>query len=308
LSTLINKSNFIRNLDYRPFFSISGKAALRVSAAFVFPQHRHMRQFQLIFLLFHFFFGSSIAQDFTGEQIFYLYDGSFIKGKMIAVTPDSLVKIRLSNGTEIELPDSLIWQQRRSQSDELLLRDGRKLLKKGVYASIGFHTLTAKRSLNYFNNDKVRWGLGGHYSAGYRFSPALAVGGGVGLDAHEFMLMPVFVEIQGCLVRKNKSGNQTLWFGGARLKRKIPLCYQLQLGWNLPVEEYFRDWEFEKIKGGLLVYPAVGLLFPSRSGTTFRLDFGYKFQEYVWSYQNDWTGTKDRILLKSATLRCGWLF
>jgi hypothetical protein len=76
-------------------------------------------------------------------------------------------------------------------------------------------------------------------------------------------------------------------------------------------EIFTKNEDGTKIKGGWMAYPAVGLLFPSRSGTTFRLDAGYKLQSYRREYSPAWDSNYrivDKIILKSLALRAGWIF
>jgi hypothetical protein len=199
-----------------------------------------------------------------------------------------------------------------------VLKDGRRMLDKGRYTTLSFHTLTANRGSE--SDDGKRWGFGGHFSTGYQFSPALALGGGIGLDIHQYVFAPVFVEISGNFVRKAYHAGQTddrnsIWFGGefqkVKRKRHFPFCYALQIGYNVPVHELFNGENEANLGGGALIYPSLGLQFPSRLGTTFRLDVGYKFQYFTKNFAPVWWTsyeTRDAVTLKSFALRAGWLF
>jgi hypothetical protein len=256
---------------------------------------------------------SGFAQN-EPRTLLYLTDGSFLKGTIEDTLPDAMLQVRLTDGSKIEVSQSLLWQVREISKSDQLLPDGRKMLEKGGYSLVGFQTLSARRISNWDNS--LRWGLGVQYSAGYQFSPRLAVGAGIGLDSHEFFFMPVFLEARGSWVNMNALKNRnrpSRWFGkSSTYRRRVPLCYSLQLGYNLPVEEVFsNNADGTKIKGAWMAYPAIGLLFPSRSGTTFRLDAGYKLQAYRREYSPRWDETYrvvDKVLLKSFALRAGWIF
>lgn len=249
------------------------------------------------------------AQENTPAQLIYLQDGSQLKGQIL--TTDSTTgttRIRLSDQSEIEISSSLILLAQPLRAHYQITPRGRQILQKGPYSSIAFHTLSAKKSGEFETG--TRWDVGGHFSSGYQFGPFLAVGGGFGLDANEYFFAPVFAELRGYL-----SGRKWQVFksepapvGG---RRYLPVSYSLQVGYNLPIEEMFADREFEKVKGGLLFYPSIGVLFPTRRGTLFQLDFGYKFQRYSKETSFDWWGTystEENFTLKSLAIRTGCIF
>jgi hypothetical protein len=264
---------------------------------------------------------SGFAQN-EPRTLLYLTDGSFLKGTIEDTLPGAMLQVRLTDGSKIEVSQNLILKISKNKVEEILLRDGRRVLDKGIYYEFSIYSLSAQ--LYSERDENLRWGLGAHYSMGYQFSPMLAVGAGIGIDAHKYFLMPVFVEVGGILVKRNQrpkkeANREVSWHREAIFVKKrqgrgrqFPLSYNLQAGYNFPIEEAFtNDGDFTKVRGGWMVYPSVGILFPSRTGASFRLDAGYKFQGYKIEYRSRWTNgflATDKVLLKSMTIRLGLIF
>jgi hypothetical protein len=284
----------------------------------VFLKFSGMKRF-FLFLFFVLQLGiSGFSQKASQVRLIYLTDGSFLRGTLLDTLENEAVVIQLSEGTRLELPLSLLWQVRQSNEEDLLLSDGRRVLEKGFYSSFSVHTLSARRSSN--QDENLRWGLGGHFTAGHQFDPLLKVGLGIGLDAHEYFFVPLFAEAGGFFVKRSlrpktrKSPNNIEWFDGRKIsiRRKFPLCYNFQVGYNLPAAKLFNNENsFEKIRGGFMFYPSLGVMVPSRNRATFRLDVGYKFQRYKRIYESNWWWnweSSDKVSLKSFAMRVGWYF
>ena len=258
----------------------------------------------VLFLLFSLFLATGLfAQK---EVVVYLKNGSQLRGQLLDAGEENIVQLSLMADDTIELDKDMVEHIDHRPASYQVLNNGSRVLKKGKYSSFGFHTLTAEYPTDW--QEGLRVNLGAHFSMGHQFSRALGLGAGIGLDLHEQVFVPVFLETSG-LSRKPV-------FAGNTGSIEVPFSWSLQVGYNLPVEEWLFDPnEFEKLKGGWLVYPAIGLAFPSRKGHTFRFDFGYKFQRYTRTYDQDWWwwGSSeyeqvDRVTLKSLALRAGWFF
>ena len=214
-----------------------------------------------------------------------------------------MLTVLLTDGQVVEVPTNSIFRQKRVRGDQHVFADGRAALSKGRYYSIGIHTLTAKREVD--KETETRWNYGGHFSTGYMFKHWFGLGGGIGLDIHDIAILPVFGEVSGFFTQKDPTLEPN-----ARSGRRILVCYNLQIGYNVPIKDTSFNGDFtDNISGGALIYPAMGLLFPSRFGHSFRLDMGYKFQQYAYngfSWRNSWV--RDTIYLRSFALRAGWVF
>lgn len=286
-----------------------------------FPNYfQAMKSLVVLILLSVSLTGFSQNETASMHQVF-LKNGSVLYGSLIENSDSNSVTVISREGVEFQIPDSLFLYARPSGNLKVIFSDGRQVAEKGRYATLSVHTLTASRTNE--NDNALRWGMGAHYSTGYRFSPALGLGGGMGIDMHQHFFAPVFVEISGFLVknefRTNKKSRPTrkndFWFDGAfndyHPVRRFPLSYSLQVGYNIPLSELFRSDEIENIRGGALIYPAVGFLFPSRHGSTLRIDFGYKIQHFSKEFTPAWWGTfrtRDAITLRSFTVRAGYVF
>ena len=106
---------------------------------------------------------------------------------------------------------------------------------------------------------------------------------------------------------------------GSLTKKRISPTYNLSIGYGIPAggEEDLNNFDgfiVIKRKGGLMVYPSIGLRFASRKNTTFSIDFGYKFQHLIKHREYDidwwWDGNTyiDDIWYKSLAVRLGWEF
>lgn len=128
---------------------------------------------------------------------------------------------------------------------------------------------------------------------GWRIKPRTAVGLTTGLDAYQgALIMPLAAGVRQVLFEKGSTlskiqasldlGTGTLWLDG-------------------------RD-EVSK-KGGLMVNPAIGFVFPTRSGSAFLLNFGYKYQHYSISAaadkENFWEESRN---IKRLQVRLGFQF
>ena len=195
-------------------------------------------------------------------------------------------------------------QQETISNDYFLLQNGRKLPRKGSYTSLAFQFLSAKTGQDFVK--KKRFDLGVQVVSGYQFNQFIAVGGGIGLDDYDETLMPVFGELRGYLVNSknfNLSNAETL------SGRRLPMSYGVQIGYNFPVEDWVSKQKGAKIKGGLLLYPSLGMLFPTRNGAVLQIDLGYKVQRFQRE-QQDWWGNFviDKVTMKSLALRMGVIF
>ncbi len=246
------------------------------------------------------------GQTESKPAMIYLNDGSQIRATILSKSDDGIYQLQLTDGSVLEIPESRVVRIVKNPDKYFIFGDGRRVLVEGWYTSFGFHTLTAQRASRW-EWEKYRWSLGAQFSVGRQFNQYLGIGVGAGVDVHEEFFVPLHLELNGMLVQspeklkaKNRNGLQ------------IPITYQLQVGLNLPIEEVLFDQnDFEKLGGGWLAYPSIGIMLPSRRGSNFRLDFGYKFQRYTRTYNSPWAENweqKDVILLKSFAMRAGWVF
>ncbi len=259
-----------------------------------------MKKILLLFSCIFYFIPLGNAQEANKPKIIYLYDGSFFQGKILEKVEGSIYKIELTGGSVIIIDEDSVLKIVEQKNGYSLQRDGRRMLSKGWYNSLSIQTLNARQAQEF--PEAYRWSLGVHYSRGYYFNQKLAAGAGIGLDLHEIPFVPVFWEITGYFTRKKIPENPSF-------KTRYPFTYNLQIGYNIPINE--KDNDFEEISGGWLVYPSVGFMLGSRRGSSFKIDFGYKFQKYQRTFVNPWWSeysSVDQVLLKSFAVRTSWVF
>lgn len=239
-----------------------------------------------------------------GQQTILLNDGSSLNGAIVSM--DSVLAqtvIRLQDGTEISLPTNLVVSAIQSRKTYLAFENGSRLLQKGWYTKFAFQTLTAKTESDFISSK--RWNLAVQASTGYQFGQFIALGAGAGIDRLDEFFLPVFLEARGMLTNTKDLDMRNR--GG--LGYRIPLTYALQLGYNLPVEQYFSKDRVLKTTGGLLIYPSLGLTFPTRSGANLQFDVGYKIQRIDREYYDWWiVGTKERLTMRSFAMQVGVVF
>ncbi len=128
---------------------------------------------------------------------------------------------------------------------------------------------------------------------GWRLKPKTAVGFTTGLDAY-----------QGALILPLAAGVRQVLF------EKGPTLSKIQASLDLGAGTLWLDGEEQVSKeGGLMINPAIGFVFPTRSGSAFLLNFGYKYQHYSLSYfyteDNFTTETRN---IKRLQVRLGFQF
>lgn len=128
---------------------------------------------------------------------------------------------------------------------------------------------------------------------GWRIQPRTAVGLTTGLDAYQGMLiMPLAAGVRQILYEKG------------------PTLSKIQVSLDLGTGLTGLDGN-EKVtkKGGLMVNPAIGFVFPTRSGSAFLVNFGYKYQYYTLStfYNIDYF-TEESRNIKRLQVRLGFQF
>jgi len=128
---------------------------------------------------------------------------------------------------------------------------------------------------------------------GWRIKPRTAVGLTTGLDAYQgALIMPVAAGIRQIVYEKG------------------PTLSKIQASLDLGAGTLWLDGDEEMSKkGGLMINPAVGFVFPTRSGSAFLLNFGYKYQHYSLSsfYSTD-NFTEESRNIKRLQVRLGFQF
>lgn len=178
---------------------------------------------------------------------------------------------------------------------EIALLAGRSL--KGSTAYYPYYNLTGSYYPWYPTVPVYKKGNTGSFSVqtfnGWRVRPRTAVGLTTGLDAY-----------QGALVLPLAAGIRQI------LYEKGPTLSKIQASLDLGTGLMGLDGTEEvSKKGGLMINPAVGFVFPTRSGSAFLLNFGYKYQHYSLStYYNADNFTKETRNIRRLQVRLGFQF
>lgn len=128
---------------------------------------------------------------------------------------------------------------------------------------------------------------------GWRIRPRTTVGLTTGLDAYQgALIMPVAAGVRQVLFEKG------------------PTLSKIQASLDLGAGTLWLDGEDDiSKKGGLMINPAVGFVFPTRSGSAFLLNFGYKYQYYTLSAstgnESFWEESRN---IKRLQVRLGFQF
>ena len=215
------------------------------------------------------------------EATVLLVNGSKIKGKLLHNT-DKEVMIEILGGSVFVYPRSEVKEIKISEEKTYSIVKDYQYTREGWY-------YTLSTIINATSNDA---GIGLMASAGFQYSNYLA--GGVGIGYSQMSInqgvrtIPVFLEVRGNLLQK-----------------PVTPFYNMAIGYGFALEN--RDFDIIRAKGGAYVYPALGLRFDRRSGTSFTMDFGYQFQA-VEITSNRWNGTNvDEIQYQRFTIRVGMI-
>lgn len=180
---------------------------------------------------------------------------------------------------------------------EIALLAGRSLTGSSYYPYPYYYDLSNSSYLPYPTTPDYKKRNTGSLSIqtfnGWRVKPRTAVGLTTGLDAYQGMLMmPLAAGVR-----------QVLYEKGPALSK---IQASLDLGTGLTGLD--GNEEVTK-KGGLMVNPAIGFVFPTRSGSAFLLNFGYKYQYYKLStfYNKDYF-TEESRNIKRLQVRLGFQF
>jgi len=222
---------------------------------------------------------------------------------------DSEVIVVLKGGTTIEgeivswnYGDDLILKTKWNPSMVIPADRIKKVTEKSAVASI-FKNYNYKETGLYYaaqisliaanNGDRANNTNGISYSisAGKKFSRLLSVGAGIGYDNYIWdtseNFIPIFAEVSGYFQPTN-----------------VSLFYNLKMGGSVGIKN--QDVGLNQSKGGLIVYPSLGLRF-GQEKIKCTLDIGYKFQKANLTYVDSWKTSEQSVTYKRLVIRFGIL-
>lgn len=251
--------------------------------------------FTLLFLLFTSIAlqAQSVEKDY---RVVFLNDGSVIKGYLVENQPSDGIKLKMQNGTEISITNEFIKKVKKTKRRLAYIGEGLSIKPKGTYGVLHLNTLLGYASSPNRESKSTRAGVGLHFVLGHKYSEKIALGIGAGLDTYSSnLLMPIYADFRG------------VW---STRPAKIAFSYNLALGYSFHTGIFYPNNDFNKWKGGLMVYPNVGIRIARRKQANIILDVGYKFQASQHQFSSWWNSrdTIDKIWYKNLVFRVGWEF
>jgi len=232
------------------------------------------------------------AQELSEElMVVYLKDGSQLEGYITKWDYENSLFLKTKRGSIYEFPATKV--DRVVQKSLLEINTNAEVYtfkETGQYYQWRGQALVGNDGLR--ANDTPGYGFS--FLAGYRLNRLVGAGIGVGYD--KFIddsgeeLIPIFAEFSGYAIPKSTS-----------------FSYSLGIGYSLARDN--ADYGIIDSKGGILVYPAIGLRF-GNSNLKYTLDLGYKFQKATFTYLSpldNSTRSEQRLTYKRLTLRFGIL-
>lgn len=224
----------------------------------------------LIFL-FTLFIGALAQNGLSekGQQLVYFEDGSIVKGIILSYQMNETLVMKVA-GEEVILPaDKVLYIVRgriaKRYEEDLEVEKAvyeYAFRERGVYNVSGFMLNTGR------NGEGTTVGLGIQHVVGYQFNRWIGAGVGAGIDVYGFNAEKAFISLFGDV-------------RGYLLPQKITPFYAFQMGYG-----FLDDQRIRSAKGGVLIYPAVGVRLSGKSGANFSMDLGYRYQESERQY--DW--------------------
>ena len=213
------------------------------------------------------FYHSSFAQSKT-QDVIYLKEGSIYRGDVTGIGLDGSIKLLTAGNNLIVFSKSSIDS-----------------MKQESYKAKNYSALNIKPK-GFFNITSVGLmagenGAGALFETvnGYRFNHLLAIGGGVGIEYSDVVLMPLYFSVRSDL------------FSG-----KVTPFVHADCGYNFMVGQrnnyyyyYYEDSDNTTNHGGLNAGAGVGVKINTRGDFAFMISWAYKFEQ--WSRDYDYMDT-----------------
>ena len=215
------------------------------------------------------------------EATVELTNGNKIKGKLITNTDEKIV---------IEILGGSVFVYSPSEVKEVTISEEKtySIIKSYEYNREGWYYMFST-AINGSNNDA---GIGLMTSVGFQYNNYLAAGLGIAYNQMSLndgvRTIPLFLDVRGNV-----------------LDKPVTPIYSMAVGYGFALEN--RDFDIIRAKGGAYLYPALGMRFDGKGGSSFMMDFGYQFQT-VEITSNRWNGTNlDNIQYQRFTIRLGMI-
>jgi hypothetical protein len=229
------------------------------------------------------------AQTKQFKDVVYLYDGSRITGNVLSYKPEESILLELSSGQQLIFLAKNIKKVVMSMPVIEKTAEPYAFKERGLYNATSFALSFGKST--YTNTV----GVGLQHSVGYQFKRIIGAGIGASYEnlyiqnSAEGRMFSIFGEIRGYF-----SQNNTAFY------------YNVAGGMAFPVAKYSENLTGHK--GGLLVYPAIGMRFGASKSYNFFMDVGAKIQNVSYNSINDWSENQYSVTYRRWVVRGGILF
>jgi hypothetical protein len=243
----------------------------------------------LFVILLNTFAAQLSAQTKRQSDIIYLNDGSKITGFIMSYKPNESVLLELTTGQTVQFLAKDIKKVVMGLPIIEKISEPYEFKEKGLYNATSFALSFGKST--YTSNS----GVGLQHVVGYQFKRILGAGVGVSYEnlyvqnGAEGRMLSVFGEIRGYFSRHNNA-----------------FYYNLASGVAFPVAKEREN--LTNHKGGLLVYPAVGMRFGASKRFNFFMDIGAKMQQVSYEQRNEWSENFYSVTYRRWVIRGGILF
>ena len=232
--------------------------------------------FLLSFFLASLTFTSANAQG-NFEDVVYLKNGSVIHGMIIEQIPNESIKIQTRDKNifvyRMDEVMKITKEETAAPSQEInVVREepATGSVKQKGYTNILEFTFARDQLRNHSNNaltgsakSSSQMSVGIQNIMGYLFNPHFSAGAGIGLHFYPgIILVPMFADFRFNFTRES-----------------VTPFISAAAGYSFTYMEVFGFESTKDYFGGLLVNPAFGVKFGSKSGKAFIISLGYRYQE-----------------------------
>ncbi len=222
----------------------------------------------------------------------YLKNDTKLVGKLVLYRPGDSVQIQLANGQILGFSDKEV---QKIVMEDLKTNKPYNFREKGIFNVTYFGLSFGKTQLPW-SPAQTHLGINVENITGYQFNRLVGAGLGIGYDNYyvtgtDANVLSVFSAFRGYMSQHATTG-----------------YYSLSGGIGFPMVNTKDNLNLSAHRGGLLVYPAVGLRFGASARMNFFADIGVKFQRIYFNQVTEWNENHYKITYQRWILRGGLMF
>ncbi len=248
---------------------------------------------KLILGIVFLFFSNYLIAQANLQDVVYLKNGSIIRGTILEIIPDDVVKIEIIGKSVFVYLMTDVEKITREDIPHVNIKEAARIKNKGYYNETEFGFFTGKGEYN------PNFGITLQTVNGYQLNRFFRVGGGVGINyyfEYSQAFLPIFARVSGDMI-----------------KHRVTPVYFADIGYGfLPGQDGFY-YESES-KGGVMFQAGIGLKVYTPSKAAFLITVGYHLQQSSIEYNNNWWEWGGDMLYKEhrsyrrISARVGWFF